>query len=573
MQVDILLALFLLLLSLYLEALKILIMKVYHFFIAFLLMNFNSFAQMNEAPAKITWGSELEEPNNSFISKVIPAGDNFYAIRRKTKSGLVTGSKKVYIEKYNSEMKLEKSQDIALKYKNKELDFEDVIILNNNLFLLSSFHNKGKGKNYLFSQMINMRNLSASKNLSKIGEIETRGINREGSFGVHISRDSSKVLIYNDLPYKKGKPERFSLKVFNDSFEELWNRDIILPYDDEHFSVEEYQVDKDGNVYLLGVIYQDPTRTRRQGKPTYQYTILTYTSNGEEVQEYKIDFKDNFITDLTFRVGDDGDLVCSGFYSAVGDYSIKGTYFFRLNPQTNEIYNRNLKDFDFDFLTEFMSDRKKKNAEKAEREGNTKKQVELFSYSLDNLVLRSDGGALLIAEQYYVQSQRDNDYYGSGLYSGYFNPRRGYYNNSVNQVEDHYNYNDIIVVNIKPTGEIEWAARIPKRQETIDDGGYYSSYAMSIVKDRIFFVFNDNIKNFQEKKRPEKVYNFNGSNSIIALAEVTRDGAVNTYPLFSNREAGTLTLPKICKQSGKNKMTIYGERGRRYRFANIEFTN
>jgi hypothetical protein len=550
-------------------------MKAHNLLITLLFIGFNTFGQNIEAPAHITWSSELVEPNNSFISKVIPAGDNFYAIRRKTKSGLLAGSKKVFIEKYNSELKLEKSQDIALKYKSKELDFEDMVILNGNLFLLSSFHNKGKNINYLFSQMINMRNLSGSKNLTKIGEIQTRGLNKEGSFGIHISRDSSKVLIYNDLPYKKGEPERFSLKVFNDSFEELWNRDIKLPYSDDNFSVEEYQVDQNGNVYLLGVIYQDRSRTRRKGKPTYQYTILAYTENGTNVQEYKIDFKDKFITDLTFRVGDDGDLVCSGFYSTIGDYSIKGTYFFRLNPQTKEIYNRNLKEFEFEFLTEFMSDRKKKKAEKAEREGNTKKQVELFSYSLDNLVLRSDGGALLIAEQYYVESQRDNDYYGygSGFYNGYYNPRSGYYNNSLNQIEDHYNYNDIIVVNIKPTGEIEWTARIPKRQETVNDGGYYSSYAMSIVKDRIFFVFNDNVKNFQEKKRPETVYYFNGNSSIIALAEVTRDGSVNTYPLFSNKEAGALTIPKICKQSGKNKMTIYGERGQKYRFANITFTN
>ena len=96
---------------------------------------------------------------------------------------------------------------------------------------------------------------------------------------------------------------------------------------------------------------------------------------------------------------------------------------------------------------------------------------------------------------------------------------------------------------------------------------------MSIVKDRIFFIFNDNPKNFQERRRPEKVYNYNGRSSIIALGEVLRDGSVNTYPLFSNREAGTITRPKICKQSGRNKMVIYGENGKRYRFANLKFTN
>ena len=414
--------------------------------------------------------------------------------------------------------------------------------------------------------MINMRNLTASKTLKKIGEIETRGINREGNFGINISRDSSHILIYNELPYKKGKPERFSLKVYNDGFQEIWNKDISLPYNDDRFSVEEYRVDNSGNVYLLGVIYQDRTRRRRQGKPTYQYTILAYTADGKDKQEYKINFPDKFITDLTFRVADDNDLVCSGFYSEKGTYSVKGTYFFRLDPVSKEIYNRNLKEFEFDFLTEFMSKGKKRRAEKAERTGNTNRQAELYSYSLDKLVLRSDGGALLIAEQYFVERQDDR-------FNNFNNYYRYYDYGRTNDIDYYYNYNDIIVVNIRPDGEIEWTARIPKRQETRNDGGYYSSYSMSIVRDKIYFIFNDNGKNFQTKKRPNKVYFFNGSQSIIALAEVSRDGSVNTYPIFRNKEANTLTIPKICKQTGRNKMVIYGERGRKYRFAGLEFQN
>jgi len=540
-------------------------MKAYTFFFAFFCLGFASYAQTDDIPAKLSWGAKQTEPSNSFISKVIPAGDYFYAIRRKQSSGLVAGKHKVFIEKYDSEMNMVKSEDITLKYKNKQLEYEDMIIINNNLFLLSSFHNRAKKKNYLFSQMINMRNLSASKTLNKIGEIETRSANKDGTFGVMISRDSSKILIYNELPYKKGQPERFSLKVYNDNFDAVWDRNINLPYNDDRFSVEEYRIDNQGNVYLLGVIYQDRTRRRRQGKPNYQYTILAYTADGKEKEEYKINFQDKFITDLTFRVADDNNLVCSGFYSDKGTYSIKGTYFFRLDPTSKEIYNRNLKEFDFDFLTEFMSDRKKKKAKKAKREGNTKKEAELYSYSLDDLVLRSDGGALLIAEQYFVE-RRDNRY---GNYTGF----GGFNNRNINDVDYYYNYNDIIIVNIRPDGEIEWSARIPKRQETMNDGGYYSSYAMSIVRDKIYFVFNDNGKNFQTKKRPNKVYFFNGRNSIIALAEVSRDGSVMTYPLFRNREAGTLTRPKICKQTARNKMTIYGETGRKYRFAKLEFQN
>ena len=133
-----------------------------------------------------------------------------------------------------------------------------------------------------------------------------------------------------------------------------------------------------------------------------------------------------------------------------------------------------------------------------------------------------------------------------------------------------YNYNDIIVVNIQPDGGIEWATRIPKRQETVNDGGYYSSYAMSIVRDRLYFIFNDNSRNFSNEGN-SRLYNFNGRNSIVALAELRKDGQLSMYPLFNNRDADIITRPKICKQIGSRRMMVYGEQGRQYRFAELEF--
>lgn len=526
------------------------------------------FGQRDELPAYIEWGEELREPSNTFISKVIATGSyGFYTLRLKNNANAL--NKFVYLEQYDNNLKLRRSQKIKLAYNGKERKFENVVMLNGELYLLTSFHNQAKKKNYLFYQKLS-RSFVPSRKIVKIGEIDARNKLHEGSFDLIHSRDSSKVMIYNQLPYKKNQPERFAFRVFDDQFQELWHKDITLPYDDNKFSVEEYRIDNQGNVYLLGVIYQDRARVRRRGKPTYQYTILAYTRNGEDFQEYKIDLKDKFITDLTFRIANNGDLVCSGFYSERGTFSIKGTYFFRLNNETKQVYSKNLKAFDFDFLTENMSDNKREKAKKAEREGNKNRAPELYQFSLDNLVLRSDGGALLVAEQYFVfQRNFDNFNPAWGFNSWRFN--NWGYNDFRNDF--FFNYNDIIVVNIRPNGEIEWATRIPKRQETMNDGGYFSSYAMSIVRDRIYFIFNDNSRNFEfdpnEKRR--RLYNFNGRNSIIALTELRKDGTTTTYPLFNNRDAEIITRPKICKQVGSKKMMVYGELGRGYRFAHLYF--
>lgn len=504
-----------------------------------------------DLPATIEWGEELREPNGTRIVKIISYGaSGFYAVRLKT-TNAITGEQ-LYLESYDGNRKLKKAEKIDLRYKGKQRDFEDMVKVGGQLYLLTSYNNQSKKKNYLFYQKVSRR-LTVSKTLVKIGEIDTRNKLREGSFDLVISKDSSMILLYNQLPYHKNEPERFAFHVFDNEFNELWHKDIALPYADDRFSVEEYQIDKKGNIYLLGVIFEDKVRTRRRGRPTYKYTVLAYRNNGADFKEYKLNLTDKFITDLTFRIGNDGNLVCSGFYSEKGTYSVKGTYFFRLNAETEEIYNTNFKAFDFEFLTEYMSEGKKDRALKAEQSGNVNRAPELYQYSLDELILRSDGGALLVAEQYYVY-ERSYRYWDGTFRYDYF-----------------YNYNDLIVVNIRPNGEIEWATRIPKRQETMNDGGYFSSYAMSIVRDRIYFIYNENARNFDQERNIRRLYNFNGRYSVIALTELKKDGSIRTFPLFHNQDVDIITRPKICKQIGSKKMMVYGERGRQFRFATLEF--
>ena len=522
--------------------------------------------QMN-LPAEINWGNEIKEPSNTYMSDILGVDDNgFYTLRQKSITSFSgENPQEIYIEYFDRDMKLKKAQEINLKYKKKKRDLEKVLYLNGNLFLLTSFNNQAHKSNYLFVQEVKKKSLTLSSKLKKIAETPAKDKYREGKFNFDFSRDSSKVLVYSSLPYKKKEAEKFSLQVFDDNFDEIWKKNITLPYSDSQFALEEYVVDNDGNVYLLGVLYEDKVRYRRNGKPTYKYVILAYTEDGQEKQQYTVDLGEKFITDLTFRVGDDGHLVCTGFFSDKGTYSVKGTYFFRLNPETKEVYNQNLKEFDFDFLTEYHSDGGKRRAARAAQDGNTRRQAELYQYSLDELILRSDGGALLISEQFYIQ-RNDRDRF-SNVY-GYNSWNRA--NRFNNQITYEYHYNDIIVVNIKPNGEIQWVSRIPKRQETINDGGYYSSYSHAVVRDRIFIVYNDNGRNFQ--KEDNRRFRFTGSSrSIITLAEIKKDGSVSIHPLANNRDERFILRPKVCQQIGRREMAIFGENGKRFRFGSIDF--
>lgn len=507
-------------------------------------------AQRDGVPGVVQWGESNVEPSGSRITKVIDAGRDAYFVLREKEGGALSYPK-VYVEEYSGRQQLRRSQELDLKYKGKRRVFEDVIKIGGQLYFFTSFNNQAQEKNYLFYQTLNKR-LLPSRDLTKIAEIPEANKARPGAFNIVQSSDSSKVLIYSQLDSKRKEPEQFSLQVFDDKLERLWRRNITLPYNEEQFGIEDYRIDEDGNVFLLGVKYLDGVRERRRGLPNYQYVILAYTNQGEEKKEYRIALDGRFITDLTFRIGNDGNLVCAGFFSDKGTYSIKGTCFFKVDATTQEVYNINLKEFDFEFRAALMGNGEFRRAERAEAIGDVSRQAELSRFALNELILRSDGGAVLVAEQFYVY-ERTYRYWDGTLRFDYF-----------------YNYNDIIVVNIRPDGSIEWSARIPKRQETLNDGGYYSSYAMAVVRDRLYFIFNDNSRNF-ERDGSNRLYNYNGRNSIITLAEVAKGGGVEMYPLFDNREAGIITRPKICKQVGSRRMMVYGEQGRSYRFGLLEF--
>lgn len=561
--------------------------------ILLLLLCSNEFGLLAQQPEnvpirpQVQWSKEYEEPSNSTIQKIIATeAGGFYALRIRQGGVLGTGSLKAVVEYYDNTMKLLRQKELDLDYKGKDRFLKDVVMLQGKLWLLTYFYNEKHEKTYLFAQRINNQTLTLDKTMVKVSEQDETNRERADVFSYGISRDSSKIVVFTRQSSEKREQE-FALTVYDSDFNEVWSKDAKLPYNRKSFNIDEFQVDKNGNVFLMGVIYTEGSnRLEKKGKPTYQYNLLAYMRDSTlDIQEYKIELKDKFITELTFRVADDGDLVFSGFYSEKGATSMKGTCFFKINPKTKDMTSVSTREFEFDFLTENLSNRNVEKAKAAVRSNDKTKEPELNSYALDKLILRSDGGAILIAEQYYVDERRqNNNYYGSPyayggyydpFYSPFYSPYSSYYDpygryGRNNRSDYYFNYNDIIVVNIRPDGEIAWTARIPKHQMSKNDGGLYSSYAMSIVADKLYFAYNEDSRNLDPNRK--KTYTEEPDKySVVVLAEVNRQGEVKRSPLFQNKEEGIVTRPKICRQIGRRDLAIYGERGRGYRFGLLSF--
>jgi hypothetical protein len=516
------------------------------------------------------WGPESQEAANSQLDKIIATDAEGFYIYREHRSGVLgMGSKKVILEYHSKALKLVRSRELDLKYKGKELEFKDFIMLGGRrLYMVTYFYNEKLKTTYLFAQKINPDNFILEGDILKLDELVGSNSTRDDLFNISSSKDSSKMLVSNHTPSISKGLEEFTIHIFDPEMKELGYRDVVLPYRDDVFTAKEYQIDNAGNAYLSGIVF-DKLSGKKKGLPNYGYSLFAYPlDTSRQEHEFKITLTDKFITDLTFKPTENGQMICSGFYSDKSNVSIKGTCFIRINLETNKTTAIETKEFDFEFLTAHLSNKNKIKAQKAVNANDKQNEAELPNYALDKLIPRSDGGAILIAEQFYIETRYSNNYNNQYTFGyGGYNPYR--FNND--RVDYYFHYNDIIVVNIRPNGEIQWAARIPKHQESVNDKGYNSSYAMSVIQDKLCFVYNDDPRNLDPNKK--KLYATSAdNNSIVVLTEINKEGQVSSKPLFNNAKGqDVVTRPKVCRQIGRKEMIIYGERGRAYRFAKVVF--
>ena len=521
-------------------------------------LSLSLFSQTKTKKANILWGEEYKIPKKITLSGIIGYDNTgIYALKY---SASLFGGVKYYLDFIDNSMIRKNSEEINLEEENgKEKEYEFLINFHNKLMLFSSFNNQKDKTNYLFYQTMDKKALKPNLDIKKIAEISSEKGSRynAGSFSYEISGDSSKLLIYYELPYQSGEKEKFGFKVYDPSMNELWTKDITLPYEDKLFGIEDYEIDNKGNVYILGILYKDKVKEKRHGQPNYSYLVLAYRNNGNDVTEYPIVIPGKFITDMQLTINETtGDIVCGGFYSDEGTFSIKGSYFLTVDKNSKNIKKESYNEFGIDFITQNMTEHKAKKVKKKADKG---KNIEMYQYDLHELVKKDDGGAVLIGEQYYVKVVTTT-YTDS---QGHMRTTTTYY----------YFYNDIIVIDISPEGDILWTKKIPKKQITANDGGYFSSYALAVVNDKLYFIFNDNPKNLYETQAG-KTSNFNlRKEALTVLVEMNNEGEFTREALFSDKNARVIVRPKVCQQISDNVIILFAERGTKEKYAKVTIKN
>jgi len=490
---------------------------------------------------QLEWGPELVRPRRTEIAGFLGCDKNSFYCVRSMRSFFSVGIGA--IEKYSKKtMTLEYVKEFKMPEVNgKELQYEHMFILNGQILVFSSAYFSDQNKKIAYVQKINTNDGSLAGQPKEIDQIVADKKRNSGSFSFIVSNDSTKILIARNDPYEKYANEKFSYKLLDANTNIIWSASLELPYKDKYFSISNYRVDNSGKVYMLASVMKEK-EDREKKKPSYSYNLISYNNASKSLKEMPISLGDKYISDIRFAITPKGNIAVGGFYSNKNAAGLAGTFFMSVDKEKNQVLSQGTKDFSSEFLTEFMSAR------------HADKHKELYNYSVDYLVSQSNGGLIMVAEQFYVNAVTTCQPKG-GCTTTYY-----------------YNYNDIIVVSFNPDASVKWMKHIPKTQVSANDGGYHSSYSFVVTNDKLNFIYNDNPKNLKPDADPKRTKNGISKKMVTVIVGMNiSDGNFNKTSMFSAKEERIYTIPKIAMQLSKNQSLFYAIKRKKFKFAIITY--
>lgn len=528
-------------------------MRTIFFVISLLLLPATGFGQAKSKQVKQAWGPIERNSNNATLYGIIGHSEQQALIMRIRTKTFGFGSLTYHVKAYNDKLVPVRENEFELAYKGNDLALEDVIQVKGEIYFITSYINNKQKKNYLFAQQFDKKTLRVKRDLKKLAEIDfSRGNrNNAGEYYIDFSIDSSKILVYYKLPYNKGDFERVGFHVFDEAFNEVWSREVKMPYIDKLLTISDYTVSNAGNVYILTQRYKDKLRNERKGKVNYEYVLFGYAQDKEAPTEVKIKKGNLFLAEMGVAVNTNEEVISVGFYSDDNAYAYDGSFYIRLNGETGEVLAESHKPFSIEFLTANMKERKEDRLKKKAKKG---KDLEEYRYKIRNILLKEDGGVVFVSEQSFrIEVRRTDPQTGVGYTSYYV-----------------FHDNEIAVININPQGEIVWAVKIPKKQ-SVRNTRNFSSFKLITRGDKMHFLFNDNPKNLlydgEGKIKPMN----NLKRTLLVMVTLNTDGKMKREAIISAKESDVIPWVRDIKRINQDEILVYGTRGRKDRLGKLTF--
>lgn len=492
----------------------------------------SNFAQdsllLKEASDTLIWGTQYESGRNGREASFLGSNEwGFFIINKAQRIPI--------LEHYDFEGQLLQEKELELpKINNQESELESILVMDNSLILFTSVFDKDKGELIAYANHINQY-LNFEDLPLEVDRIENARSRKSFDFEFKTAPAQQLFLIYHGSSELKQSNDQLSFKVYTSNLDLAWTKTLQLPYEEELFQIADYTIDNEGKVFMISGLGQLDESNRRLefGVRSARYVLMSYNPFLNKLKEYDVSLKDKWIMGISLDFTEDDKLVIAGFYSKDQFFTIGGSFYFRLDHQTGEMLAGGLQAFDDDLLKQFMSDRRADRASELDR------------FQLKNMFVRPDGGAVLIAEQHYVNQRFMNDI-----------------NTGRQQISYDYIYNDAVVMRLDSLGRTKWSSRIAKEQISTNDGGPYSSFVALDNGEDLSVFFNDHPDNFAllEENPQARLKSFRSfGKSVIVECRFNDLGQHTRKNLGSSKIEEAYFQPKSAEVLDSHRLLIYAD--------------
>lgn len=422
------------------------------------------------------------------------------------------------VTKYDAAFNREWSKEVLVQ--NGRANVELVSILGGNIFVfLSEYIPRKRAIQTSFTQLDLEGNVLVDREV--IDELPNE---KEVRVDLKFTRsiNKKKLLCYRNLD-NSTKKEKLLYYLFDAENDEIIGGEIEIPYPDDKFQVRQLIVSNSGQIYLLGKFYLE---NRVKTPDDFGFSLYRYKPGVAAGEMVDIELGELYITDLVVKVDPKENIFLAGFFSHRSTDEIAGTVFYRLNDKL-EMEVTSAQRFPEGFFGQFLNERQ------------VDRGKELRNFFLDNIVLRSDGGVLLIAEKYYTTYNSYMDMYG------YWVDQRIHH------------YDEIIVNSVAANGDLEWSAIADKRQSS--EFRETLSYLDVVSGASLFLIYGD-----QPRRAPRTLY----------YREVGLDGEVSPREILLEKPSVDDSFyPRFSVQISNYEalLVYYKEKEKVYSVVKMEF--
>ena len=505
----------------------------------------------NKQDFDLTWG-QLERSPGSLLDILPRKNLDFYSLRWS--GGRTIGTYRVV---NHENLQLKNQARIKQVAQTGIANFETAKLLNDQLYIFLS--DKANGEMLLYAQPYGDE-LNIYEESILIASYRNEKLGAKPNFSIKCSENKEYFAVFWEIPGRKTRQDDYGYIIMDSGMNILQNGEYNVPFDGNMSTINQHHISNNGD-YFISVTEHNKPNDRLFSRSFENFkAIHVYRIRNNELNEFSLDIDSKRIDDMEMS-SRNNIFTLSGIYGAGRNGKVEGVFILRYDTQVDSVLFKGFVPFDNGIIDQNWTNRDRRQSRPNNR--NRNRIRESYKFKIRDIFSLDDGSICGSIEQYFILERTNYDS-RTGMSTSIF----------------YYYYDDIIAFRIGEEGTFDWQKRIPKSQISTNDGGPFSSYSSFTDGNNMYFIFNDNLKNYNDEgqfsRENNSCYSFNLSRRKNAAAICTinmENGVTERKTLFTRKELRSIVVPKMFKLDLLNKeLLLYALISGKEKFGILNFS-